>query len=324
VYPGFPAGQPLNQAIRPYPQWGGIPPFLGPPLGSTWYDSLQTKLTKRLSHGLNVNGTFTWQKELALGANSDTSYLTPAPPLINDVFNRNQNKQVSSFSRPFLLVVSFNYTTPGFAADGTARKTLSWLVRDWVVGGLLRYQSGQVIRAPGSNNGLFNQLARNQNPATFGGATTLWNRVSGQPLFLFDPNCKCFDPTTQLVLNPAAWTDAAPGTFGTAAPYYNDYRWQRQPAESLSLGRNFVMNRERNINLQIRAEFTNVFNRLFLANPLAVQASSSPFLVGSVNPATPTVRNTQGALSQGYGFVNTFNGGAAAPRTGQLVARFSF
>jgi hypothetical protein len=23
-------------ALRPYPQWGGIPPFLGPPLGVTW------------------------------------------------------------------------------------------------------------------------------------------------------------------------------------------------------------------------------------------------------------------------------------------------
>src|SRR5206468_11932310 len=53
------------------------------------------------------------------------------------------------------------------------------------------------------------------------------------------PNCHCFDPNTTLVLNPAAWTDAAPGQFGTAAAYYNDYRWQRQPAESLSFGRTF-------------------------------------------------------------------------------------
>jgi hypothetical protein len=30
VYPGFPATQTLLQALRPYPQWNGIPPFLGP------------------------------------------------------------------------------------------------------------------------------------------------------------------------------------------------------------------------------------------------------------------------------------------------------
>ncbi|HTW67735.1 MAG TPA: TonB-dependent receptor, partial [Bryobacteraceae bacterium] len=41
VYPGFPSGEPLIAALVPYPQWyGGIPPFLGPPMGDTWYDSL--------------------------------------------------------------------------------------------------------------------------------------------------------------------------------------------------------------------------------------------------------------------------------------------
>src|SRR5216117_4434683 len=93
--PGFPANQPLIQALRPQPQWNGVPPFLGPPLGNTWYDSLQAKVVQRLSHGLTVQGTYTWQKEVALGLNSDTSYVTPSPFLINDVFNRAQNKQLS-------------------------------------------------------------------------------------------------------------------------------------------------------------------------------------------------------------------------------------
>ena len=63
VYPGFPSYEPLNQALRPVPQWIGVPPFLGPPLGDTWYDSLQVKLTKRYSHGLTVAGSYTFQKE---------------------------------------------------------------------------------------------------------------------------------------------------------------------------------------------------------------------------------------------------------------------
>jgi hypothetical protein len=38
VYQGFPSGEPLQAALVPFPQWyGGIPPFLGPPLGKTWY-----------------------------------------------------------------------------------------------------------------------------------------------------------------------------------------------------------------------------------------------------------------------------------------------
>jgi hypothetical protein len=315
VYPGFPSNQPLNQALRPYPQWFGVPPFLGPPLGDTWYDSLQMKLTKRYSHGLDLQGAFTWQKELTLGANSDTSYLTPQAPIINDVFNYAQNKQISGFSRPLLLVISSTYTTPGIHGDGFARKGMSMVARDWVIGAVLRYQSGQILRSAASNNALLSQLDRgaSNNPALWGGGTTLQN-PTGQPMLLTDPNCRCFDPTTQLTLNSAAWTDVAAGQFGTAAPYYNQNRWQRQPAESLSLGRTFRVNHGDNFHgaLNIRAEFQNVFNRTFLSLPSAT------------NPQAATTRNTLGALTGGYGYVNTVGGAGASPRSGQLVARFTF
>ncbi len=121
---------------------------------------------------------------------------------------------------------------------------------------MLRYQSGEVLRSPASNNNLLTQLGRGpaNNPATWGGGTTLYNRVSGQPILLKDPNCHCIDPTKDLVSNANAWADAPPGQFGVSAPYYNDYRWQRQPAESMSFGRSFFVNRERGVKLYVRAE----------------------------------------------------------------------
>ena len=90
---------------------------------------------------------------------------------------------------------------------------VSWFARDWTVSGLLRYQSGVLIRTPPSNNNLLTELGVGpaNNPALWGGGTTFQNRVPGQPLFLVDPNSH-FDPTTQLALNPAAWTDAPLGT----------------------------------------------------------------------------------------------------------------
>jgi hypothetical protein len=321
VYPGFPASQPLNQALRPYPQWLGIPPFLGPPLGNTWYDSLQAKVTQRFSHGLTLGVAYTFSKELVNGSNGDTSYLTVQAPLINDVFNHAQNKQISSLSHPHSLVISFNYTTPKISSNSAGLKLVSAALHDWVFGGVLRYQSGDLIRVPPSANGLFVQLARANNPATFGGATTFWNRVPGQPFLSKDPNCHCVDPTKDLVLNPNAWVDAAPGTFGNSAPYYNDYRWQRQPSEALSVGRNFRLAGEGKVVFNIRAEFQNVFNRLYLQIP-SVGA-------GNVSPITPTTRNAAGQLTGGYGYVNFVNGGVAnsggaRPRTGQIVARLTF
>ena len=327
VYPGFPSDQPLKQVLRPHPQWGaGIPPFLGPPLGNTWYDSLQARLTQRLTHGLQLAASYTFAKELTNGANSDTSYLTPNPPLINDVFNRDQAKQLSTFGHPHSFVVSFDYTTPKAESLGF----MSSVLRDWTISGIVRYQSGDLIRVPGSTNGLLTQLGRGSenNPALWGGGNTFFNKVPGQDPFLKDPNCHCMDVQKELVLNPKAWQDAAPGTFGTSAPYYNDYRWQRQPTENLALGRKFRFTSDGRVVFSIRAEFQNVFNRLFYATP----SVGGPF---NVNPLTPPTTNNQGLTTGGYGYVNWVNGGnstpgaltpaaGARPRTGQIVARVTF
>ncbi|HLI84647.1 MAG TPA: hypothetical protein VKV17_12055 [Bryobacteraceae bacterium] len=94
-------------------------------------------------------------------------------------------------------MTSFSYTAPvirGLQMGNGAEKALSWLFRDWTLSGVLKYASGILIRSPSSN-------------------ITLWNKT--------------------LVLNPNAWSNQTTETFGDAAPYYGNCRWQRQPAESL-------------------------------------------------------------------------------------------
>ena len=320
VYPGFPATQTLGQALRPDPQWFGVPPFLGPPLGDTWYDSLQAKVTKRYSHGLDVQYAFSWQKELTNGANSDTSYLTPSPPRINDVYNYAQNKQLNGFSRPLVSIISLNYRTPKMPGDNREMKALSWVTKDWVVGAVLRYQSGALLPTASSNNNFLSQMQRgpSNNPAVWGGGTTFQNVVPGQPFFTQDPNCHCFDPTTTKVLNPAAWTDVGTGQYGATAPYLNNYRWQRQPAESMSFGRIFPLAREGRVNLNVRIEFQNVFNRTFLSTPTATNPTATTFFNNTFANGQP------GALSSGFGYVNSVNGAGSQPRNGQIVARLQF
>ena len=324
VYPGFPAAQTLNQALRPDPQFFGVPPFLGPPLGVTWYDALQLKLTKRFSHGLDFQYAFTYSRQFDLGVNSDTNYLTPNAPPINDVYNYAQNKQISAFERPLVSVISLNYQTPKFRADGAGMKALSWVARDWVYGAILTYQSGQLLTVAKSNNNFLNQMGRgpSNNPALWGGGVTYQNLVPGQPLFLQDPNCHCFDPTKQLALNPAAWTDVGPGQFGSSAAYHEGYRWQRQPAESMSFGRVFPLARENRVTLQIRFEFQNIFNRVAYGLPSTTNPQSLTFRTN------PFPNGQTGALSTGFGFVNTLGGAPFGspenPRTGQFIARITF
>lgn len=317
-YVGFPLGQNLVTALIPRPQWGAtIPPFLGPPLGRTWYDSLQIKATKRYSHGLDMQASYTYGKELSLGANSDTGYLgVPATTRINDVFNRNSNKQWSPLSQPHRLVISGTYTTPSMSHNGMATRLTSLALRDWQIGVVLQYQSGAMLAVPNSNNALFTQL--NLGGGLFSGASTYYNFANGtQPdsYFSVDPNQvgKTIDPTRALVSDKNIWVDAAPGQYATTAAYYNRYRWQRQPSESFNFGRNFRIGKDGKKNLNVRAEFQNIFNRHFYGQPAVANPNA---LAANNNPG--------GALSAGFGFVNTLNGAGSRPRTGLMVARFTF
>src|SRR6185312_15828198 len=110
--------------------------------------------------------------------------------------------------------------------------------------------------------------------ATYLYQSTLFNRNPGVPLFTQDLNCHCFDPSKTFVLNPAAWSNPDPGQWGTAAAYYSDFRYQRRPVENLSLARVFRI-KER-ASLQIRAEFTNIFNRTEINNPVATNPLATP------------------------------------------------
>jgi len=301
-YSGFPLSATVAQALRPYPQYGGITNWHWVPDGDTWYESLQLKATKRSSHGLEFGSNFTWAKQLTSGVEDD--FGRGGGVVINDAFNRPNQKALSVFDQPFQFVFSGSYTTPGLHGGNklTGNKILSWVARDWQIGTLLRYASGLPIAAPTSTNSL----------ATYLFQSTNFNRVPGVPLFTQDLNCHCFDPNKTFVLNPAAWSNPGPGQWGSAAAYYSDYRYQRRPVENLSIGRNFRI-KER-ANLQIRAEFTNVFNRTEPNNPTATNALATQTRADKNDPNSAT--------TAGFGYINTATTGA--PRQGQLIARFQF
>jgi hypothetical protein len=287
-YAGYPMTATLAQALRPYPQFGNIP-LLWAPLGDSWYESLQTKVTKRYSHGLTLNGAFTWSKAEANPAGGSNN------GQINNVFNRGVNKAITSYDQPFIFNVGFTYDIPVVSKN----RVLRAITGGWTFGGLLQYASGLPIPSPIATT----------NMSSLVNQTTLMNRVPGVPLYLANPNCGCVDPNKQFVWNPAAWANPAPGTWGNAAPYYSDFRYERRPNEQMSIGRTFRI-RER-MSLQLRGELFNVFNRTYLANP------------STTSPTNPQAFNSAGVPTSGWGYINSTSL-YAQPRNGQLVARFTF
>jgi hypothetical protein len=264
---------------------------------------MQVNLTKRYSHGLDLNANFTWSKQMVNGVESEGVF---GGATENDVFNRQNNWFLSSNNQPFLLVVSASYTTPKMRSDGLAMKVLSQLTRDWTTATVLRYGSGLPITSPSSSNNLSSLLGS--------GRTTLDNRVAGQPLFTQDLNCKCFNPSSTLALNPAAWVDPGAGNWGIGAARYSDYSGARRPTENINFGRIFRLSESGRMQLQIRGEFTNMFNRWTWPNPTT-----------TLSPTTHAVpSDPNSAITGGYGFVNLTGGAGAVPRSGQMVARFTF
>jgi hypothetical protein len=173
----------VAQSLRPYPQFGSIFESWAP-LGNTWYDALQAKVSKRMSHGLGATGAFAGSKSLDIGANTNTG-----GGVFNDQFNRANNKELASLDQPFVLVVSFNYRIPTLGPNRLVRSA----VRDWTLSGTEEYGSGALIATPTAQNNLSTDLFRN----------TLFNRVPGVPLYLTNINGP-IDPNKEFILNPAA------------------------------------------------------------------------------------------------------------------------
>ena len=309
-YAGFPLNQTLAQALRPFPQFTTIPVYWNP-MGRTWYDALQVKLTQRFSRGLTATSTFSWSKALTIGTEiGEPNPGTTGNAVVNNVFDRNQNKYISRYDQPFFFNLSLNYLTP---RASWGNKIVSSTLANWNIGAFVQYASGFPLQVPNAQSSLNNYLFQGSSFA---------NRVPGQPLFTVDLNCHCYDPNKTFVLNPKAWTDPPAGQFGTSAAYYSDYRGQRRPMENMNIGRTFKIGGENSKKtLNLRMEFTNVFNRSYWNDP------TGPALT---NAGLQQTFQKNGNIASGYGQVVTTGVTAFGttanllPRQGSLVARFSF
>ena len=314
-YSNFPQTQTVRQALLPFPQYTGTIAPLGAPLGKSWYDALQLTFTKRFSHGLTANANYTYSKNLALIG-------TPDP------FNRNLGKNLSPYDLPHQFRLSAQYEVPRLTTGIFRNKALSYIASGWGTGWYLSYQSAGLVGLPTSSGSspLSNFLGYGPGPAQLIPGMSPWSvdwyDKSGQhhttPL---DINCHCFDVTKTVVLNPAAFQNIPDGQFAANESSIRSFRGFRYPAENANFSRNFRI-KERYV-LQIRAEFTNIFNR--------VQYPIGGGLTSAVNLGNFTAKPTtfgsgpfKGLYSGGFGTITPETVGAVNPRAGTLVARFSF
>ena len=150
----LPGGVEFNQALLASPQnpingqttntaanVGNRLPFDGVSTGSivyqtrfpSNYNSLQTSLTKRLSHGLQFLGSYTWSKSMDETSGTNGSDAYEEWLLSNDQNNPRQAYGPTDFDRTNRAVVSLVYKAPNFNFNSRAAENI---LRGWQVSAL--------------------------------------------------------------------------------------------------------------------------------------------------------------------------------------------
>lgn len=245
-YPGFSGS--VAQALRPYPQFTGLVTHANG-IGNSTYHSMQARVQKRFSRGLSFLVSYTLSKSISdnqgnAWANAEIKAL--------DSGNRALEKSISPFDQTHNLATSWVYELPlGKSATGGAAKVL----KGWQVAGITQYRSGPPLRIFGGSA-----------LPIFGGGNRP-DRVAGVDRRTgVSPGD--FDPARHLYLNIDAFAQPAPYTFGNVSRVEPDLHGFSFWTENFTLSkRTFVPSISENFNVEFRAEFFNLFNRVVFGSP---------------------------------------------------------
>jgi hypothetical protein len=232
----------VAQALRSYPQYMTLSSVSGKH-GYNNYNALQFIVQKRFSTGLRFSGNYTFAKNL--GINSPSWMNGTADNVLQNAFNPDAEYSLVPIDVKHALVMNYTYELP----FGPGKKFLSHgfasvLAGGWSVSGIHRYQSGFPLPIRTSNSlPIFNRILR---PDVVPGVDRSMPREG-------------FTPGVSRVVNPAAFATPAPGTFGNAAPTYDDIRTFPVYSEDFSVSKETQITER--IHWTVGVNFFNAFNR---------------------------------------------------------------
>ena len=134
---GYLFPSPIGSGVKLNPNFGSISGIFYK--GDSYYDALVMGLTKRLSHGLQFQTSFTWSKSI------DTSSATMQGDQFTngisslDWFNSSLTRGPSDFNVPKTLLISVTWQVPS-AKSLTGPAAL--LLNGWTVGGIFKLSDG--------------------------------------------------------------------------------------------------------------------------------------------------------------------------------------
>ena len=233
-YSGFTGS--VAQALRQYPQFRTLT-AAATKAGSADYHGLELRLKKRLSHGLSMDLSYTFSKNVGYSSPSFIGRAVTTDVLLQDHFKPELEHAILPYDIPHALMLHYAYDLPLLK---------NRRLGGWSISGVHRYQSGNPIPIFMTNSmPIFNRVQRP-------------NIVNGQQLAT-GLGISGFRPDADTVINRGAFSDPGPYSFGTAAPYYDNLRNLAVFSEDFSIVKTTRITEK--INSEFNAQFINAFNR---------------------------------------------------------------
>jgi outer membrane receptor protein involved in Fe transport len=240
---------PIGSGMVTNPNVGQIRTYMWKSTSS--FNGLETQVTKRMSHGLQIQGSFTWSKTI------DTSSASRAEDQFNNSFpalpfwDNRLNRGLADFNVGRNVVINFTWQIPTPQLKSSA---LQLLAGGWQFGGVFEASSGVpfFMNLGGDPSGQNNSDPFDV-PNRLGGpgCSSLVN--PGNPTNYVRLQCLAFPNPVNIRGNLGRNTMIGPGLVNT----------------DLSIIKNFPVKRiSETFNFQFRTEFFNAFNRVNFAPPL--------------------------------------------------------
>jgi hypothetical protein len=283
------------------------------------YNSLQLSLTKRLSKGLQFLASYTYAKSLdnASGGSDSTGEVRDTINIAGNQLDNRANRGLSDFDRTHRLVLSYlwDLPRPAFASNSTATKIL---FSNWQLTGIISAMSGLPIDIIDGGSGSLYGLSGGNNafmrPSWAPGVTAADAKRNVPAGYFFDPSVFVRPTVLAGQVIPSSnglATASATGTdFGNVGR--NVLRGPSQVNVDFSLIKRFPIRESKNI--ELRAEFFNLFNQVNFANPIS-NLSAVP--TTSIDPNTGRIIGSPGDFGR---IVSTSNN----PRLVQFAVKLNF